>query len=347
MGVIFQDGCDLYGTDELKADQSGWIRTTNTNCDPTLGRFGGGCLCCQYNTNYWSYPLVVPKTTLWIHGAFWYQSGEVVSSSYGILYVTNATGQLVAKLFVNAVSHYLEIWDANNVLQATSTWAVTPDIWHALQTKIVVHATTGSIEVYRGASSVVATNIDTLPSSGAGSIGVVRYGQVVHRDWNDNRWDDVAIWDDSGSDWNTWTEGKDLRIDTLRANAEGTPNDFTPIGAGDNFAEVDETPDHDADTSYNASSNVGNKDRLGLSTLADTPVEIYNVRTRVWAKKTNAGASDIKIGVYSGATEGMSAAKGLQTEYDHFTHDEEINPDDSLPWEIADIDALQVEYEHA
>ena len=129
--------------------------------------------------------------------------------------------------------------------------------------------------------------------------------------------------------------------DEAKAIAEGWTREGTQC------VEVDDDPDHDAETSYNQSATSGDIDRLELDTLSGTPTAIHNVRARMVAKKTDAGPALGVIGVYSGSTEGVSAGQALTTDFVPLHHDEEINPDDSLAWEKADIDALQVQYEHA
>jgi hypothetical protein len=347
MGALLVEGCDLYGTDEAKAVAYGWTRRQGSQelCLTTGGRFGGPCLKLAFNNNGWMWVLNKTNvTTLFAFFAHKYPD-ETYSSNYGVYQAANNIGGLMFRLRINS-SKQIVIYDADGADQATSTGTLTLDSYHAVQVKAVAHATTGSVEVWiNGVEFVTATNIDTMPSSGNQYFGRVTFGAVVSG--ADQFFDDICLWDDSGSDWNDWTDGKDLRIDTLYPNADTAQEDFIPLGAGDQFAEVNETPDHDADVSYNGSTNAGDKDRLGLEAFSGVPIAIYNVRSRIAVKKTNAGAANAKVGVFSGSTEDVSAAQGLSGDYGYLHHDSEINPDDSLAWEVADIDALQVQYESA
>jgi hypothetical protein len=351
MAILFQEGMDLYGTDEAKWLQYGWTReSAQVEVQASSGRGGGGALSLQYDQNYAR--IGIPKasvTTVFAHVACYYDNGGSISASnWGIMTYVNNTNDKHGWLKVNA-SKQLEFRDSAGTLQGTSTQTVSPDVWHDIQTKIFVHDSTGTFECWLDGVQVLnLSGLDTLNNTGNPYLEAVYYGTITSAgSGNPDLRDDFAIWDESGSDWTTWTTGKVVEIETLRANADTAQEDFTPLGAGDQYAELDETPDHDGDTSYNESASSGDKDRVGLTTITGTPIVIYNVRVRAVAKKTAAGAALVKVGVYSGATEGVSAGLGLSTDYDFVEHDLPVNPDDSAAWEKADIDALQAQYEHA
>jgi len=350
MAILFQDGVDLYGTNAQKALEYGWDRQdSNCRCVEDVGRFGGDAFELSYNSNYWEAPVAGAPTTLFIFKAHRIHPTPSYSNhDEGFISVKNGTAVWCGRMECGNVDQKLRLYDANNTEVDVADDALVPGVWYAIQMKIVIHATAGSMEVWvNGVQVLLATSIDTVPSSGTAYPEMVRFGGVCHNGSGEYQ-DDLVIWDDQGAAFNDWTEGKDLRIDTLRPNADTAQEDFTPQGAGDQYVEVDDDPDYDGDTTYNESAASGDKDRLALTTLSGTPAAIYNVRTRVVAKKTNAGAALVKVGVYSGTTEDVSAAGlALGTDYGWATHDNEINPDDSLAWEVADIDALQVQYEHA
>ena len=50
MSILFQDGMDVYGTDETKWLAYGWTRDgTQTEVQASSGRGGGGALSLQYD----------------------------------------------------------------------------------------------------------------------------------------------------------------------------------------------------------------------------------------------------------------------------------------------------------
>lgn len=342
MAILMQDGCDLHGTDEAKATDYGWFFYGGPNVLATGGRFGGGCFQIRYSTEglRWSF-VETSVTTIFVNTAFYYPAVSA-QTTYGFIQLRNNTDVLMGKVKIND-SDQVEIYDADDALQATSTEVTGSGVWQNMQIKAVAHATTGSIEVWvDGVQFAIATGIDTMPASGNQYFQQVIFGTVnagyAYRD-------DLVIWDNSGTGFNDWTAGKDLVIETNRCNAVGNLSQFTKSAGANNYENVDETPDHDVDTTYNYSSTSGQADRIGTDDLSVTPDTIYNVRTRVVARKTDAGAATLKVGVYSSTTEDLSAAQGLSTDYEFFHHDNEINPADSAAWEKADIDALQVQYE--
>jgi len=346
MSVLFQDGCDLYGTDEDKAALNGWTRAdANSLCVASDGRGGGGALKLTYNSNWWQNQIPGAPTTFWIFHSHYFDNTLAVNSGNGIIKVANTTVQQVCRVYHSSVDQKLRIYDADNTLQATSTGTMPSNAWYSIQMKVVVHATTGSVEVWvNGVQFVIATSIDTVPGTGNAYPEIVRFGPVGHAGTGEFL-DDITIWDDQGSNFNTWTAGKDYQIETNRCDANGFNSQWTRSAGANNYENVDETPDHDGDATYNYASTSGLRDRIGTDALSVTPDTIYNVRTRCVARKESAGAALLKVGCYSDATEDVSAAQGLSTSYTYFHHDSELDPDGDVAWTKAQIDALQASYE--
>lgn len=78
-------------------------------------------------------------------------------------------------------------------------------------------------------------------------------------------WDDWYILDGSGSLHNTFLGP--VRVAALEPTGAGDSTDFTPVGAANNYENVDDT-DAPNDSTYNESSTLGHKD---LFTISDIP----------------------------------------------------------------------------
>ncbi len=351
MGIIMQDGFDTYGTDEDKMASYGWvIDTTQGTVQPTLGRFGGGAFSLGWlasNDHTFDHGKA-GVTTFFFFMAFHYAGIESRSTGKFIRF-QNVAGNSHVQLHLNS-SAQIEVYDATGSLIGTSTETFPVNVWHTIQVKVVMHDTAGSVEAWGNGVQLFGgalTNEDTIHATGTATFERLMITELANGGDTSDKRDDVVIWDDSGSNFNTWTAGKDIVIETRRCNAVGNLSQWTKSAGANNYENVDETPDHDADSTYNYNSTPGNADRINIEALSVTPDAIYNVRTRAIVRKTDAGPATVKIGVYSSTTEDVSVPQGLSTDYIPLHPDNEVNPADSLAWEKADIDALQVQYEVA
>ena len=135
----------------------------------------------------------------------------------------------------------------------------------------------------------------------------------------------------------------DVKITTQSPTADAATVDWT-ASAGSDYQCVDETPNAaNDDTDYISSSTAGQESRFAMSNLAATPAAVHAVQVRYRAKKTDAGNRTIRSLVNSNATESVGVERGLSTAYKWFHGDVfELDPDGSVDWDGAAIDALEV-----
>ena len=138
-------------------------------------------------------------------------------------------------------------------------------VWYYLEVEAFVHDTTGFVRVYRdGVLLVEAENADTRGQAGSDLVEMIRFIGNNGGGTGDgpNIWsiDDIYVLDDS-------TRLGRCRVSTLLPNADTADADWTPLGAGSHFAEVD---DDNGDTSI-ASDTAGDLDMFDAQDLAFTP----------------------------------------------------------------------------
>jgi hypothetical protein len=128
-------------------------------------------------------------------------------------------------------------------------------VWYYLEVEAFVHDTTGFCRVYRdGVPLVEAENVDTKGQASTDLVEMVRFtgnnGGGTSDGPNVVSIDDIYVLDES-------TRLGQCRVSTLLPTADTADADWTPLGAGNHFAEVD---DDNGDTSYIASDTATDLD---------------------------------------------------------------------------------------
>lgn len=156
-----------------------------------------------------------------------------------------------------------------------------------------------------------------------------------------NYYDDVYIVDLEGPAPNNDFLG-DISIETLDPNGNGNTNQFTGSDADstDNYLLVDETVPDD-DTTYVGDATVSDIDLYAFEDMATTPLVIYAIHSMAVVKKTDASAKTGRLitrvngSNYEGSDFSPTEAYGFHSEI------WALNPDDSLAWELADVDGAE------
>jgi len=233
----------------------------------------------------------------------------------------------------------------------TIALALKEDNWYYLEMSCQVFATPPNPPALPdGETSVIATvringtQVFTGPSaSHAGyfpTINIVQLSGVVEIDPGD-LFDELYITDT----FEEWLG--DQRVYTLRPNANGASQQWTPNTGVDHFSLIDEaTPDDD--TTYLESSTFTQEEMNAHENLGVAPTQISGVVVNVHAKKVADGNdSAIQIGVREGGVNRYAATQlrpGIT--YERFSAGFLLNPADGLPFSAADIDANEWGFRH-
>lgn len=229
-------------------------------------------------------------------------------------------------------------WRATTgTLLGASSETVAAGTWFQLTGKVVVHDTTGSIELRLNGSPtpiLSLSGIDTR-NGGAGVIDTVQLGGSAMAG---SKWTDFAVWNESGESPTGWVG--DVRVDVYLPSGAGSSTQFTP-SAGANYACVGEAI-ADGDTSYVESATNGHLDLYAIGNMTHTPSQIHAVGVTALAKKTDAGSGSLKLKLKSGATTDESSATALSDgSYSRLSYYRGIDPATDGAWTKAGVDALE------
>ena len=152
-------------------------------------------------------------------------------------------------------------------------------------------------------------------NAGTAEIAMVRFSNHHISSGNRHtlRLDDVYVCDTSGSRNNDFLG--DVKVVTLRPNADTAQADFTPSAGSVHYSLVAEAPDDDGDATYVESGTVGHKDLYGYQDLTGTPAAIMAVQLATVARKDDAGSRSLRAVLKSGATTANGATRVLGTSY--------------------------------
>lgn len=233
----------------------------------------------------------------------------------------------------NYDSHTMDLY-SENTLRASGTIEVSVNDWFHVQW--FVDPTGNKIQVK--IDGHLSIDYEYLGGVGYDYCYLVggQYGLTLHNDCHFDDWV-IGYGDFFG----------DVRIEELVPNSDGTVQWDRSEGAA-NYETVDETPE--SDTDYNYTRVNGEYDQLGVGDFVATdPVtgankEVLAAMAWVRSRVDVATGEHLKVGAKSGAT--LSATTHAQAyAYEVYEHIMQVNPDDSQPWEEADLDAILLHYE--
>ena len=351
MAVEWFDSLDRYGNSGSNCDiallaRAGYVanQTSSSTEGPTFyltsGPFGGPALSPGRNNNDWVrwwYPTAIGPA---FYFAAWIYLANVSNGFYVFRFISDDGGPHLT-LYCNSTTGTISIRRNTTTLE-TTVLALATERWYHLEFYGLINDTTGAYTLKLNNTEWAAdTGVDTRD----GSFNLNVQSTDAWGDEGDAYLFAMPMFWSTAGDAPTASIGPH-KIWSVRPDGDSATADFTPLGAGANYVEVDEA-EADDDTSYNESSTTTHKDRLTCAAMSESPSTIYGVQAVACAKLTDAGSFGIKPGIYAnGATESKPAsAISLGIEWEYVTHLTTVNPNDSLAWEEADVNAAEVQYE--
>ena len=329
MARLFTSGIETGGTSEFEAISG----MTASTVAPHTGVYA---VRGTVNSHYVQKTVAPsPSDEIYIR-TWWYPTGN----DNGIVLLVGTSDSTLDVRF-NYINNAFTIRRGTTVI-ATGTYLV-PSLnrWYMLELYAKLANSPNGVATLKidGNVDIAFTGGDTLSSASA----AITYVRFVCGAATAGYHDDIAINDTSGAADNSWCG--DGRVIGIKPDAVGDQADFTP-SAGANWENADDVPSDD-DTTCNESATDGHIDLLNLEACGLSSVAIRGVDVKWTARKTIANGdkqrAKIKTGgtVYDGATD-----KVLTTSYKTYAESWRTNPNTSIAWTIADIDALQVGYEN-
>ncbi len=356
MALIAAYGMDVYNdySSEFVAQQE-WVNDggsfggVNSAINTTGGRFGGGALVMHPSAiRSDEAALLLPANfkTLFFFCAF--RVTEIGHDTEIIEF--SADG-------VNHTEFQLE--SATDSLQITrgGTGTIVYDepiaenVWHTIEMKLLVDGAAGELRVLLDDVEILdLTGVDT--ANGANEyVNKILFvsDSISSGDQIEVRFDDVVLWDETGTGPMSTTGAQDgfqgdMRIHTLRPNAPGDVTGFTP-SAGANWEAVNDSPGPNDDTDYVEITGTGVQDLYNVEDLGPTG-DILGAVVKVFDRKLDAGARSIRLLTKSGGITGTGSSLPVLTTWTYQQEIFEFNPDSGDPWTAIEINAVQIGMEN-
>ena len=219
------------------------------------------------------------------------------------------------------------------------TVALFTRVWHYVEMRITFDtSSSGAVEVRVDGETVLSGTGVTAPTLTLEEFpttlifGSSNFGLRVLVD-------DLYVCDSAGSVNNSFLG--DIGIRRLDPDGDGTTNDFTPLGGGANYVEVDED-DPDADTTYVESSTLTDKDLYTMDDAASTPTAINALQVVVTNKSGDGGAKSGRNRLRSNVTEVVGSDYSLESTYVPEQSIHETDPNTGSAWTEAGVNAAEV-----
>lgn len=312
MALLFCDSFDAYAAKADVLDKwglgslpSNW--NTYGTFNSTGGKFGGGYIDTNgASSGVSNNGLLCPVTFTYSAGYTLCMAGYVKfaappSGTGGAFFAVSPNSTSVGMFALNTSGQILFYpLGAGGFNATTGTRNIADNNWHWVEAKVVLNtATTGSVQVYvDGTLELSISSISTI-SSGTPTgfaIGSLACSHCC--------FDDVILWDTSGTAFNTFPLGA-RRIACLNPNAAGASTQFTP-SAGANYSCVSQAY---SGTAYVADAATGNTDLYGTAGLTYTPASSINaVVVNMYALNPAAdGTKSLTPKLRSGATPSVAS----------------------------------------
>ena len=272
--------------------------------------------------------------------SFWAKTSRCNHSGNRFMSFEGADGTVHFYL-KNDGSNEIQVYNNSHTSYGGTAIAYSSD-WNHWEVRWKIHDTEGYIVVRQnGVERYRVTNVDTKGNVTSTEVGTV----FVSSGWCIGSWyrlAHVAFCTTTGISDDYMGE---TVVEELLVTGAGSNSDFTTTGSATNWQNVDEKPFDE--TTYNSSQTTGAKDDYAVAD-PDFVGDILAIGHIVVAKQDTAGSTQLKVGIL---TEGAAVAQSTfdinSDRFRQYIFMSSVNPDDSQPYEITDIDGMQVRVEIA
>jgi hypothetical protein len=318
----WETGQRMQGTADVSNTANVTVETTEVHTGSYALRIGNHAHWVRYE---FSTTPANPSIGIWIDAQDGYDDDDGIRLRFQL-----TSGEYIG-LRWDATNHTFDAY-VDGAKVADGSVSVGSNDWFNVQFKAVI-ADSGSIDVLINGQSSISYSGDTLPVAATAQVEYIYL------------WSDAETWYKYFDDF-VWGYGTDhpgdVRVDYLTPTADTAVDDFT-ASAGDSFECVNEKPPNDG-TDYISSSTNGHATELDLSDFTGTNKTIMGINVIAKAQEDAATAEQLGLGVDSNGTD-STANRTLTTTWAYYENLIDDNPDDSLEWEDADLDALKVRVE--
>lgn len=230
-----------------------------------------------------------------------------------------------------------DIYRSTTLLGSSSEF--TYGTWYYVEFRAMASTTTSGFAALR-----VNENLEINLSAVRTTTSATAYGKVYHdlqiQSGGTYTLDDCVY--QAGDAVTSWIG--DVIVSAILPNAVGSSSQWTPLGGGNNYVEVDDPSARDGDTTYVATNSNGMKDLYGMQDLPSIVTGAILCVSLEWdARLAAAGSRNIRPRVKSGASEASGTTDALNvTAYEKRWQVWDTNPAVGGSWTEAQVDAVEL-----
>ena len=339
MSRIMWDGFDTYSS---MTDLNQIKRWDGFNIDPGLSattRFGTGLAFHTHLSGRNIYKNLANPSRLFLGFAI-RADASVLSNNNVMMWalLDGATFQVCATYESDRTVKIRRGTYNGTVLGSATLWTGGANNWVWLEFEILLDGAAGIARCWREGTQVINATAQNTAPSGTGQATQFRFGQADVSAGSDQfGQDDFYLNDDAGAAPFNGRLG-DSRVYLLKPSAAGDLTQLTP-DSGSNYQRVQSIDD---DSSYNATSTVGNADLYNFDDLPGAFLGVVRsvAHTTRW-RKDDAGARTAAQLLKSGTTTVQGSDVALLSSYEDEVTFFDQDPDTAAGWTVSGVNALQ------
>lgn len=270
----------------------------------------------------------------------WVGGGAFFGNIFSFVSDNGATCHITISAHLDTIYVYRGL--ANGTLLGSYTVpAPSYSDWYYFEAKAVLHDSAGSVEVkMNGATIINLTGIDTKNGGTKAVFDGVAVGAPQTENNVHGLMDDFYVCNGAGSINNNFLG--DVAVETLYPSGNGSSSQFMGSDGNsvDNYLLVDETGTPVL-TDYVEETVSGERDLYAIANLVRTSGPIYGVQVTDHVRNSDSGAVSCKVSLKSGATLVAGADFPVDTTWKTARKLWELNPDGSVAWDIAAVNAIE------
>lgn len=360
MALLFLDSFDHYATADLLRKWTQVPTSAQVTVDPVIGAYGrrstSGLRCAVSGSTTQAR---CPVVTLPASGST-FGCGFAFTPTGAFNDLT--TGTNGASSFANSASNALmavryqgtgmfwirvntdgtlSVYSGTSVL-GTSVSAISPGTTYYVELKVVIHASTGTVDLEVDGSSWLSLSNQNTGSTAWNEffLGKCRAGSA--KTWD---FDDVYVFDGITSDANNQVVDLlgDVRVDALVPNGVGATSGWTPSGGSplpDNYECIDDATPND-DTDYVSTSTLNAIDTYAFPDAPVVGATVLGIQVCSCERRETVGSSQTAGVLRTGGTDYPATAVGNPSTYAYNRGLWTLNPSDQSVIDDTDFNAME------
>lgn len=338
MALQFFTGFDFYDQ-----TQTGRIWTLSSGGSSLVpGRFGGRGWVFNNESAYLS--TIIPDASTTVVGfalaaLYGDASNPILVLEDATLSRTSPITQVDLRL---APDGTLQVTLNGTIIASTAPYVFTfssntVTAWNYIEFKTFINNGSGTVHLKIGGETFLTTLGLNTQYTGNNYVNMIRFQPFASTGIYQMKLDDIYILDDTGDSPNNDFLGE-CRIQTQYPTANGETNNFSVIGATNNWQAVDETVSDD-DTTYVRSGVVGSIDDYIMGSV-DLTGTIYAIQLNDTHRKDDVGTRTITPTIKSGGSFYEGSLFPCQSSYTVAQNIWPLEPSANAPWTNVSVNAI-------